>query len=240
MQFKKKLLACGSVLLSLAAPAWGQTLDRLDSLTQQEFRLLAEDVGGAFSYHPQTPTEPLGITGFDVGAALTFSQVRNSAIWEKATSDSVPTYMLVPTLRLDKGLPLGFDVGLMYATVPGSNIDLWGAQARWAIMQGGIAAPAIGVRGSYTQLRGVDQLDMTTKGLDISISKGFAVLTPYGGIGRVWMNAEPHAGTLQKEDFSLNRFYVGAGFNVVLFNMNAELDRVGETTSFSLKAGIRF
>ena len=226
--------------LALSAPAWGQTLDSLQNLTQQEFRLLAEDVGGAFSYHPQTPTEPLGITGFDVGAALTFSQIRNSTVWEKATSDSVPTYLPVPTLRVDKGLPLGFDIGLMYATVPGSNVDLWGAQARWAILQGGIAEPAVGVRASYTKLSGVDQADLNTKGLDLSISKGFAVLTPYAGIGRVWIDAEPHVAGLQKEDFSLNRFFAGAGFKVVLFNMNAELDRVGETTSFSLKAGIRF
>jgi len=234
----RKIVAYAFLLA--AVPAFGQTLDGLQNLTQQEFRLLAEDVGGAFSYHPQTPTEPLGITGFDVGAALTFSQVRNSAIWEKATSDSVPTYLVVPTLRLDKGLPLGFDVGVMYATVPGSNVDLWGAQARWAILSGGVAEPAVGIRASYTKLTGVDQADLNTKGLDISASKGFAVLTPYAGIGRVWISADPHVANLQKEDFSLNRFFVGAGFKVVLFNMNAELDRVGETTSFSLKAGIRF
>jgi hypothetical protein len=235
-----RTLAAFIVLVAAAAPARSQTIDRLQSLTQDEFRLLAEDLGGALSYHPQTPTEWLGITGFDVGAALTFSQVRNSAIWEKATTDSVPSYVVVPTLRLDKGLPLGFDVGLMYATVPGSNIDLWGAHARWAILQGGIAEPAVGIRASYTRLQGVDQADLNTKGLDISISKGFAVLTPYAGIGRVWVDAEPHVAGLQKEDFSLNRLYAGAGFKLVLFNMNAELDRVGETTSFSLKAGIRF
>lgn len=237
LQNKKWL---GFVIALFAAPAWSQTLDRLQNLTQQEFRLLAEDVAGAFSYHPQTPTEPLGITGFDVGAALTLSQVRNATIWEKATSDSVPTYLVVPTLRLDKGLPLGIDIGLMYATVPGSNVDLWGAQARWAILQGGIAEPAVGIRGSYTKLSGVEQADLNTKALDISASKGFAMLTPYAGIGRVWVSADPHVANLGKEDLSMNRFFVGAGFKVVLFNMNAELDRVGETTSFSLKAGIRF
>ena len=238
MQIRKILPL--TLLLFSPLSAWSQTLDRLQNLSQQEFRLLAEDVGGAFSYHPQTPTEPLGITGFDVGAALTFSQVRNTAVWEKATSDSVPTYVPVPTLRVDKGLPLGFDVGVMYATVPGSNVDLWGAQARWAILSGGIAEPAVGIRGSYTKLKGVEQADLDTKGLDISASKGFAMLTPYSGIGRVWVNASQHVANLGKEDFSMSRFYVGAGFKLLLFNMNAELDRVGETASFSLKAGIRF
>jgi len=54
-------------------------------------------------------------------------------------------------------------------------------------------APAIGVRGSLTKLSGVDQLSLDTRGLDLSISKGFALLTPYAGIGRVWSTAIPKA-----------------------------------------------
>ena len=46
--------------LLAAAPAWAQTIDRIQNLAQQEFRLLSEDLGGALSYHPQTPTAPLG------------------------------------------------------------------------------------------------------------------------------------------------------------------------------------
>jgi hypothetical protein len=240
MAFTKASALALALLLALAAPAHGQTIDRLQNLAQDEFRLLAEDLGGALSYHPQTPTEWLGITGFDVGVGLTFSSLRNTQIIERATSDSVPSYVVVPTLRLDKGLPLGFDVGLMYSTIPGSNIDLWGAQARWALLRGGIAEPAVGIRASYTRLRGVDQLDLDTKGLDISASKGIAMLTPYVGVGRVWVSAEPHAGSLQKEDPGLNRLFLGAGFKLLLFNMNAELDRLGPATSLSLKAGIRF
>lgn len=234
-----KGLAC-SLLMLVAAPAWAQKIDRLQNLAQREFRLLSEDVGGALSYHQQTPTEPLGLTGFDVGLALTMAHVRNNDILKRASSDSVPSYLPVPTLRLDKGLPLGFDVGVLYAAIPGSDISFWGAQARYAILQGGIAAPAVGIRASYTKLRGVDQLDLNTKGLDISASKGFAMLTPYAGVGRVWVNSEPHAGGLSKETFGLNKVFVGTGFKLLLFNMNAEVARTGPDTAYSLKAGIRF
>jgi hypothetical protein len=230
----------GTLLLLTAGSAWAFDINRLQTVAQRDFRLLSEDLGAALSYHPQTPTEPLGVTGFDVGVSLTMSKVANKDSLSRATSDSVPSYIPVPTLRANKGLPLGFDVGLMYSKIPGSNISLWGGEARWAFLKGGIAEPAVGVRGTYTKLTGVDQLDMSTKGLDISASKGFAMLTPYIGVGRTWITSEPHVANLSKEDFALNKLFFGAGFKLLLFNMNAELDRTGHSTAYSLKAGIRF
>ena len=234
-----KSLTCTALVL-LAAPAWAFDINRLQNVAQGDFRLLSEDVGAALSYHPQTPTEPLGVTGFDVGLALTMSKVANKDALSRATSGSVPSYIPVPTLRANKGLPLGLDVGLMFSKIPGSDISLWGGEARWAFIKGGIAAPAVGIRGTYTKLTGVDQLDMTTKGLDISASKGLAMLTPYVGVGRTWINSNPHVANLTKEDFALNKFFVGTGFKLLLFNMNAELERTGHSTAYSLKAGIRF
>ena len=234
-----KALACAS-LLAAAGPALAVDIDNLVNLSQGDFRKLSEDAGAAFSYHPQTPTEPLGITGFDVGLSLTLSTLANKDAWVRASSSTVPDFVPIPTLRANKGLPMGIDVGLMYAMIPQSNVKLWGGEARWAFIQGGIAEPAVGVRGSFTKLQGVNQLDMTTKGLDVSASKGFAMLTPYIGIGRVWVSSDPHVLNLSREDFGLNRFFFGAGFNLLTFNLNAEFDRTGGSTAYSLKAGIRF
>src|SRR5258706_15069943 len=160
-----KGLTCAALVL-LAAPAWAFDINRLQNVAQGDFRLLSEDAGAALSYHPQTPTEPLGITGFDLGLAVSMSRLSNKNAWGRASSDSVPDYVPIPTLRFNKGLPLGFDFGLMYATVPGSDISLWGGEARWAFLRGGIAAPAGGVRATYTKLTGVSQLDMSTQGPD--------------------------------------------------------------------------
>src|SRR5207237_2317028 len=144
--------------------------------------------------------------GFDLGLSLTMSKIANKDALSRGVSGSVPSYLPVPTLRANKGLPLGFDVGLMYSKVPGSDISLWGGEARWAFIKGGIAAPAVGVRGTYTKLTGVDQLDMSTKGLDISASKAFAVFTPYIGVGRTWLKNEPNVANLTTEDFTLTKF----------------------------------
>jgi len=227
-------------ILTFASPARAVDIDNLVNINQGDFRKLSEDAGAAFSYHPQTPTEPLGITGFDVGLSLTLSTLANKDAWVRASSSTVPDLVPIPTLRANKGLPMGVDVGLMFAMIPQSNVKLWGGEARWAFIEGGIAAPAVGVRGSFTKLQGVNQLDMTTKGLDISASKGFANLTPYIGIGRVWVSSDPHVLNLSREDFGLNKFFFGAGFNLLTFNLNAEFDRTGESTAYSLKAGMRF
>ena len=238
MKARKVALLAG---LLAAAPAWAQTINRIQNLAQQEFRLLSEDLGGALSYHPQTPTTPLGVTGFDLGVSLTAARLHNTTVLERASSDTVHSTLPIPTLRAHKGLPAGFDVGVMYASVPSSNIRYYGGELRYAIIGGDAVAPAVGVRGSFTKLSGVDQLALDTRGLDLSISKGFAFITPYAGIGRVWVNSDPRGiPLLHDEKFALNKGFFGVGTKFLLMNINLEADRTGDVTAYSLKVGIRF
>ena len=230
------------ILLLVAPLAWGEDFDRIDQLVQGEFRLLSEDLGSTLSYRAQTPTAPLGTIGFDIGFAVTAVKVENLNVLEEATSDSASSTLVVPTLRLHKGLPLGFDVGLMYAAVPDSNLSYYGGELRYAIVDGGAALPAIGLRGSLTRLTGVDQLDLSTRGVDLSISKGIGFVTPYAGIGKVWVKSEPRAdaGFLASEEFSMSRVFLGLGLNFFAFNLNLEADRTGDVTGYSIKTGFRF
>lgn len=227
--------------LLAAGSAWGQQINRLNQIGQAEFRLLSEDLGAGLSYHAQTPTEPLGVIGFDVGFGVTAAKLKNTAVLQQASSDTVDSTLPVPTLRVHKGLPLGFDVGVIYASIPDSNIRYYGGELRYAILQGGIATPAVGLRGSLTRLSGVDQLGIDTRGLDLSISKGFGFITPYAGIGRVWVESEPKGvANLRSEDFSLNKLFAGVGMKFLAFNVNLEADKTGDVSSYSLKLGTRF
>ena len=223
-----------------ASPAWAQEIDQLQNIVQGQFRLLSEDLGAALSYHAQIPAEPLGITGFDFGVGVTATKMENAAILQQVTSDDADATIYVPTLRLHKGLPAGFDIGLTYASVPGSNIRYTGGELRYAILKGGVASPALAVRGSITKLSGVDQLAFDTRGIDVSISKGLAFLTPYAGIGRVWIESTPNVSGLQKEEFSLTKVFVGIGMNFALLNVTMQVDKTGDATSSSLKLGWRF
>ena len=240
MNLKRGLVVVS--LFAVSLPAVASNIDNLQALSQSEFRALSEDLGAALSYKPLTPTAPLGITGFDVGLAVTATSIENSAVLQKAGAGDHSTLPL-PSLRLNKGLPFDIDIGLMVGAVPGTDIRLWGAELRYALVSGGVAMPAIGIRGSYTKLTGVDQLDFNTKSVDLSISKGFAMFTPYGGVGKVWVASTPKdipPPGLSKEFFSLNKVFVGFNLNFGVTNLAFEGDRTGEATSYGAKLGFRF
>lgn len=225
-----------------ATPALAADIDSIQLLSQSELRLLSEDLGAALSFKPLIPSEALGITGFDFGIAVTGTKLKNVAILEKASSGGdVPSVLPVPTLRLHKGLPLNIDVGVAFSQVPGTNIRYTGGELRWAILPGGTLTPAVAIRGTLTRLTGVDQLDFDTKSLDISISKGFANVTPYGGIGQVWVKSTPKGVPgLRGEDFTQTKVFGGVNVNFGLANLAFEADSTGGTTTVGAKLGFRF
>ncbi len=225
MNLKRSLVFVS--LLGVSLPVVAGDINNIKALSQPNFRLLSEDLGAALSYKPLTPTAPLGITGFDLGIAATSTKLQNSSVFTTAG-----------------GGDHDIDVGVMYSSVPGTNIRLLGGELRYAIVSGGAATPAIGIRGSYTKLSGVDQLEFSTRGVDLSISKGFLMFTPYAGIGKVWADSNP-VGTgaatgLSKESFSVNKVFVGLNMNFGLTNFAFEADKTGDASSFGAKLGFRF
>jgi hypothetical protein len=240
---RRHLLALSALsLAALALPAQASSkLDNLGALTQSDFRLLSEDLTAALSYKALTPAEPLGLLGFDLGVEVESTEIQNPQILDLATSSSAPSSLIVPKLHAYVGLPLGFDVGAFYSEVPDSNMKLWGAELRYAIIKGDTTAPAVAIRANYTQLQGVDQLSFDSTGVDISISKGFAFVTPYAGIGEVWANSTPNGiPTLSKESLSMTKYFVGVNVNLAIINIAVEGDRTGDATSYGVKLGWRF
>jgi hypothetical protein len=104
-----------------------------------------------------------------------------------------------------------------------------------------VALPAVALRASVSKLSGVDQLGLRTTGLDVSVSKGFALLTPYAGVGTVRVKSDPAAGTgLTAESASLTKVFAGLNLNFGLTNLALETDKTGDATSYGVKFGFRF
>lgn len=238
----RRTLAISIFSLSiLSLPAQAGDLDALILINQSEFRLLSEDLGAALSYKPLSPGEPLGVTGFDIGIEATATKLENSEIFDNAVTGTAPDTLYLPKLHIHKGLPFGFDVGASYSAVPDSNIKVWGAEVRYAILKGSTTTPAIALRASYSALDGVDQLKFNTTGVDLSISKGFAIFTPYAGIGKVWVRSTPDPSTLKtEEEFDMGKVFVGVNMNLAVVNIAIEGDKTGDATSYGLKLGWRF
>ena len=226
---------------SVASPCFAtDDIDNLQALVQTEFKSFSKDLGAVLSYKAVSPAEPLGLTGFDIGLEVTGTELKYSNIWDKASSGSAPSTVPVPKLHVIKGLPFNIDVGAVYTKVPSTNISLLGGELRYAFLEGGVATPAVAVRGTFTKLSGVDQLDFSTKGLELSISKGFAMLTPYAGVGEVWVDSKPKVTGLTKESFQQTKYFVGANVNLGLLNVALDYDNTDSVNSYTLKLGWRF
>lgn len=236
----KKLLVL-TCALGLAQPALAGNINIGNLGTQADFRNVSEDLGSALSYKGVVPAESMGVTGFDLGIELTQTKLaKSAALWNTLTGSDFSN-LYVPKLHVTKGLPLDIDIGAFYSAVPTTDIKLYGGELRWAFMPGSTTMPAVAVRGALTKLSGVNQLALDTKSLDVSVSKGFAMLTPYAGIGKVWTNSTPDAATgFSGESFSQNKFFAGANLNLGTTNFALEFDKTGEAQSTSFKLGFRF
>lgn len=229
-----------SLLAVFSIPALADDLDAIGSLSQQQFLSLSKDLAAGISYKGVQPAEPYGIIGFDVGVGVSTLRIENSDAWGAASGDASSNLPLT-RISVNKGLPLGFDVGAFLAKAPGSNVDVVGAQLRYALIEGGVAMPAVGLRAAMSRLNGVDDLDLDTRSLDLSISKGLGPVTPYAGIGRVWSEATPDAATgLAAEDFAQTKKFIGARFSLLALQFSVEADQTGDAETYSLKLGFGF
>ena len=208
---------------------------------QPQFHDLSEEIGLALAYRPLAPAEPLGLLGFDIGVEITTVKIDHDQAFWTAVSPDIPSYLAFPKLHLQKGLPFGIDVGFVYTKLPSSNVGMYGGELKWAILKGTLATPALALRGTYTTLTGVDTLDVSTYGADLSVSKGLGPLTPYAGIGEVWIKSKENtaAVALSDESISASHFFVGTKLSLLLLSFALEAD-FAKVPSYSFRMGLSF
>jgi hypothetical protein len=250
---KKRILVAFSLALLMGTQVMARDLSFNTGIGQSTFRDLSREAGAAISYHNVAPAQSLGKTGFDIGAELTAVDIKNnSPYWNAAFRGDAPSYLLIPKLRARKGLPFGIDVGAMYSYIPDTNIHLYGVEVSKSIIEGSVVKPALAIRGTYSRIAGVHDLDLQTAGLDASISKGILFLTPYAGAGGVWIHSKatgnlqsissstPGLGPLHSEDLFQPRFFAGLKVSPLpLFGITAEAE-YQERPIYSLKAAFSF
>ncbi|MCF6218003.1 MAG: hypothetical protein L3J62_10800 [Gammaproteobacteria bacterium] len=235
---------CAVSLLAASSSAMAADLN-LDVMTvQADFKELSENLSAAMSYKAVTPAEALssGLLpfGFDVGLEVSSTVIDNDSVFNDAFGSDAPSAIIIPKLHAHVGLPFGIDVGAFVSAIPSTNIKLAGYELRYAILDGGTVTPAVGIRYAATALTGVDNYELSTRSLDLSISKGFLMLTPYAGIGRVWTSSDINSTALDSVDFSQSKLYAGVNINLGLLNIAVESDKTGGYSSYSAKLGFRF
>ena len=236
----QKMLVLG-VMATASGLTPAQSVDATQLPDAAAFKSMVEDTGAMAGYRGQLPAEPQGLTGFDLGFSVSHARLQNTAVYQSATT-ALKSDMYWASLHAHKGLPGGWDLGAFISSGMDGNgatngIDQRGVELRFAVLDGGALLPAVGVRASATELTGIKGYTLKTQGVDVSISKGLAMLTPYAGLGLV--KAKGSAGAFN-DSVTLNKTFVGIGANLLLINFNLEYDKTGDVPSYSVKAGWRF
>ena len=251
--------ACvGTLLLIIGLAPWtsgtawaaGNDIQLSGNLGREEFRVLTRQLGFAASYFPLAPAAPLGLLGFDAGVEVTTVNIaQNSSFWQKAVRDGdAPSYLAIPRVHLQKGLPFNIDVGVSYTSIPLTNISIFGGEVKWAVFEGGLVAPAVAVRVSGTKLFGGSEVGLETYGADVSISKGMLIFTPYAGIGQLYVNSRTDSAAIRavngvdfRETEPLTKGFVGLKVKPPLLPLSlvAQAD-FGPVAAYSLRANVSF
>lgn len=254
----KKLVLAVLLAFLLAVPAMAKTEIDFNNPTvfdQNDFRSFSKDIGMALSYMPMSPAAPLGdkLPGFDAGVEASYVKLDKGATWYRDMDQSIsstgtkvdlPNALIIPRVHIQVGLPIiPLDFGVSYAKVPSSDIKLVGYEVKYALLEGGVAMPAVAIRGAYTTLSGIDVLDLSTKSLDLSISKGIVIFTPYAGVGEVWISSTPHSKvnpTLTKEEIRKSKAFVGLKTKIFPF-MNLVLEGdFSNIAAYSARLNVNF
>lgn len=179
----RRLLLIALVLaVGLGAPAAGEIVFQ-PGFTPADLADLSEALGDALVLPNLGPAEPTGLGGFEILAAWGGPRVDSSSHWWKYGVNGSRTLGLLGGGRViaRKGLPRGFDVGGQVGTVLGNRF--WGAEVRWALLEGGMVEPAVALRASFTRMEQSSDLRVDVSEVQLVASKGFTLLTPYAAAG---------------------------------------------------------
>jgi hypothetical protein len=208
--------------------------------TQQQFNSIAEDLVATIDYKALGPAEATGIAGFGVGIVASYVPVGNKSNWSAVTSESFSGLGLLG-LQVTKGLPLGIDVGVFYTAVPDTNVKVYGGKLRYAILEGSTLSPALALGVSWVTTRGIDTFDLESKSVDLALSKGLTLITPYAGVGYVFGSADPDPSTgFNEAKVEDTKAYVGARISLGLLEFTPEVGWVGDNITYSLRTGFSF
>ncbi|MBN2866856.1 MAG: hypothetical protein JXK16_12675 [Thiotrichales bacterium] len=243
----KKLAILAALAPIGAQAALENNMDFLSFSSQAQFKNFAEDLTGSLAQKTLIPAEPLGTIGFDLGVSYSMSSLKNKQMG--AVSLQPKDTMNMVALHAVKGLPFGIDLGVDLANGI-NNITTVGGSLSYAILDGGMAYPALSVKGFYNQSYDAKAVDFSSYGAELGLSKGFANITPFASVGLV--NGEVKAASsaiydpfatlnpVKSESVSMMKYAVGVNVNLLVMDILVGYNQIGEVPSYSLKAGFRF
>lgn len=154
-------------------------------------------------------------------------------------------YLPVPRVVVSKGLSV-ITVAGSYARIPDTDVEVWGGSVDVPLLGGGLATPTLSVRGAYSEIRGIEELQLKTYGAELFVGKAFGPITPYAGAGITRTQSE---GTIPATQFTplrvltseldQERFTVGVRISLLFPKITLEATQA-EDLAYSAKISLGF
>lgn len=215
---------------------------------------LSDNLFALFAHRGLAPADTLGggVGGFEIALDLTTTDFDSSAMKTIAGSDTdfdIDTVAL-PKVSAAIGLPvIPLDIGVTYLPEV-AGFSYLGAHAKYSVIDGGAVTPAVAITGNYSSAAMEDAIEVTTMGVDASVSKGFGVgikVVPFAGVGYLvgttTLNdkAIPTNSDIKTEyNSSGSKLFAGASFQLGFMNFVGQWDQIAGYSSYSGKVGFRF
>jgi hypothetical protein len=208
---------------------------------------LTRELGVAAFGAKLAAAESLGPARFEIQLGATGTEIsKDEDFWRVASGGDTPSGTLAAgrgSLRV--GLPWHIDLGAFVQRLSAGSAQSQGAEVKWEFVHGDTAMPAIAARVTYARLRHVDSLSAKTVAADVSISKGIGPFTPYGGVGRMWLDSkasdiesDPDAHVTSSP--GVNQAFLGARLSLGWFRIHLEGQWAAGLASYAATAGFKF
>jgi hypothetical protein len=217
-----------------------QPVNELGMLIDSQFRNFAENLSAAQTHRALARRSSDDISPLEFDFELDSADLDRHAFLESLTTEQSAQVLYIPRFSVSTGYSDGWNAGAFYSSVPQTDIQIYGGELRYSLRaQSESLLPSVSVRGTYSQLRGVSDLFVTSTGVELSVSKGFSYFTPYAGIGTTWLDGE-YALDGYASQLTQNKYFLGLQFDLGMFNLSAQTEQTGESSTTKATMGIRF
>jgi hypothetical protein len=220
-------------------------------------KFLSRDLGLAFQPRFGAPASTQGGAGFDMGYALTMTDIeQESEHWLNAVEDP-SDLLLISQVSIHKGLP--YSIGLSTTLGFLHDSDLWSLDlgVKWAFVEGFHYVPDMAFHVQIGTLMGSSELSLLRVATDFQISKSFGIggvvrLTPYAAYSFTFVQPSPHVVAVFDEwaveadtnivtvlPLFLHRGVLGVRVTAAMIDVGLEI-ALGETHTFGTRLGINF
>ncbi|MGB0588991.1 MAG: hypothetical protein ACPGU1_04845 [Myxococcota bacterium] len=220
-------------------------------------KFLSRDLGLAFQPRFGAPANTHGGAGFDMGYALTMTDIaQDSEHWSNAVEDPADL-LLVSQFSIHKGLP--YSIGLSTTLGFLHDSGLWSLDlgVKWAFVEGFHYVPDMAFHVQVGTLMGSSELSILRVATDFQISKSFGLggvvrMTPYAAYSFTFVQPSPHVVAVFDEwaveadtnivtvlPLFLHRGILGVRVTAAMVDVGLEI-ALGDTHTFGTRVGINF